>query len=552
MANLFGAAFRDFWHTMTSYDRHSTYDSPQRSGRHVPLQDGRTSGLFTGVATASDSRPDVSSPFYDEHSRASPSAGGIPGSPGGPYSPGLRSMAAKNASQTDGFEVQSPGEVPMQSFEDGQPPPPPIRHSWRRIDAWAEENYPELFDQLGEGATVNDLNELEHQLDCSLPQDVRESLMVHDGQERGGYPTGIIFGSMLLDCEEIVHEFQNWRIVNQEFLAEAQHAAQQTTVPSKAFGGGSSEASSSRQRAASQGSNPDEWRHSLLSKQDCVPPNAVRKAYAHPAWIPLVRDWGGNNIAVDLAPGPKGRWGQIIMFGRDYDTKYVVARSWSAFIASVADDLNSGKWFVDEDTNELKLREFRETRVEPGYFSILRWRMDQKYGRRAAQRRSMAPQPRGGAAGSPLGSRSSSPYASPVDGGAAPDARGRSMQRLRDSSPLTSPMRGAGFGKPPALGRVTEETPIPELMTAHIEPSKLVEVETPLEQPAGAASASASSTAATSSTATPATTAPTSTTSEPAGKPARPSSESKTGKDKENVAPEADGKTDETMKEIEI
>jgi cell wall assembly regulator SMI1 len=32
--------------------------------------------------------------------------------------------------------------------------------------------------------------------------------MVHDGQERGGLPTGVIFSAMLLDCEEIVQE---WR-----------------------------------------------------------------------------------------------------------------------------------------------------------------------------------------------------------------------------------------------------------------------------------------------------------------------------------------------------
>ena len=440
----------------------------------MPLQNGRTNNVFTGVATASDSRHDINSPYHDENGRASPSHDGIPGSPGGgAYSPGLRSVAAKNASQTDGFEVQSPGEVPMQSFEDGLPPPPPVAHSWRRIESWAEENYPELWDQICEGATVNDLNELEHQLDCSLPQDVRESLMIHDGQERGGMPTGIIFGSMLMDCEEIVQEYYQWTRVNQQFLSEVPPV--KPTVPSKTFGGGSSssEPSSSRQRPSSQGSNPDEWRQNLLQKQDCVPPGAVRKAYAHPGWIPLVRDWGGNNLAVDLAPGPKGRWGQIILFGRDYDTKYVVARSWAAFLALVADDLNSAKWYVDEETSELKLREFNTTRVEPPYFGILRWRMDQKYGRRAPNRKSMAPP---GKNPSPLGSRSSSPYASPVE--ANGDARGRSMQRLRGTSPLTSPMR-AGYGKPPPLSRVTEEATIPELASANIEPTKLVEVETP-------------------------------------------------------------------------
>ncbi|UNI18792.1 Cell wall assembly regulator [Purpureocillium takamizusanense] len=468
MANSgFGAALRSFWHTMTSYDRHSSYDSPHRTGRHVPLHNGRN-GILTGVATASDSRADVSSPYFDDAGRSSPgNANGARSSSNDPYSPGMRSMSAR---QSDGFEVQSPGDVQMQSFQDGLPPAPPVSHSWKRIDAWAEENYTELWDQLGEGATVNDLNDLEHQLDCSLPQDVRDSLMIHDGQERGGIPTGIIFGSMLMDCEEIVQEWETWRKVNHQFLLDG--AGAKPTTPSKAFGG-SNEASSSKQRpsSSSSGGNPDEWRQNLLSRQDCVPPHAVQKAYAHVGWIPLVRDWGGNNLAVDLAPGPGGRWGQIILFGRDFDTKYVVARSWAAFLALIADDLNSGKWFVDEDTNELKLREFKETRIEPAYFNILRWRMDQKYGRRAAKRASMG-RPQGD---SPRGSRSASPYASPVE--ANGDVRGRSMQRLNGSSPLVSPMRPMK-GKAP-LSRVTEESTIPEVPSAEIEPSQLVEVETP-------------------------------------------------------------------------
>ncbi|KAI0969799.1 putative 1,3-beta-glucan protein [Xylaria arbuscula] len=397
-----------------------------------------------------------------------------PLSPGshGPYSPGLRSMnARRQSSRDDGFEtVSSPGDIPMQSFADGAPPAPPVGHSWKRIDRWAEENYPELFDQLCEGCTDNDLIELEHQLDCSLPQDLRDSLMVHDGQERGGNPTGIIFASMLLDCEEMVQEWDQWRRVNQQYLLE--NSVTNPAVPSKAFGG-VGEASSSRSAPGSPGSHKSSWRQELQARQDSVPAGAIQRAYAHPAWIPLVRDWGGNNLAVDLAPGPTGIWGQVILFGRDYDTKYVVARSWGAFLAIVADDLNSGKWFVDEDTNELKLREFKTTRVEPPYFDILRWRMDQKHGRTAksaAKRKSGVP----GSAASPGGS----PYSSPVD--ANGDVRGRTLQRLSSPSPLVSPAR-VGFGKPSALARVAEESghSEPKLVTNGIKEDKLVEVETP-------------------------------------------------------------------------
>lgn len=417
---------------------------------------------MTSVATASESRADITSPYRDESGRHSTSTfdairGGHAPSAGtnAPYSPGLRSQTAQQQGTNDGFEVDSPtGEIPMQSFRDGLPPPPSVSSSWNRIDKWADENYPELFDQLCEGCTSNDLNDLEHQLDCSLPQDVRESLQIHDGQERGGIPTGIIFSAMLLDCEEIVQEWENWRKVNQEFLVEPTFP--RPAVPSKALGGSSQASSSAAASSSSAPTSPRNanWRQDLLSRQDCVPPNAIQRAYAHPAWIPLARDWGGNNLAVDLAPGPKGQWGQVILFGRDYDTKYVVARSWAAFLGVVADDLASGRWFVDEDSGELKLREFKQTRVEPPYFEILRWRMDQKYGRTAAnKRRSMAP----GAAGTGSLSAPNSPYTQPSEPPHSNgEPRGRSMQRLNAISPIPSPIR-PGYGKPSPLARVAEE-----------------------------------------------------------------------------------------------
>ncbi|KAE8450092.1 hypothetical protein EG329_006873 [Mollisiaceae sp. DMI_Dod_QoI] len=477
----FGSTLRSIWHTMTSYDRHSSFDSPYRTGQHVPLAQSRHAPLTSIATTASESRADINSPYYEDTSRHSMSAlngGAYPNSPHptspspispSPYSPGMRSTDALRRSNTNesNFENVTPGEIQLQAFQEGLPPPPPVGHSWKRIDRWAEENYPELFDQLGEGCTTNDLNELEHQLDCSLPMEVRESLQVHDGQERGGIPTGIIFGSMLLDCEEMVQEWENWKKVNAEYLTEPVNFKPAT--PMKALGGSSSSSSKPPQQS---GQNPF-WRQELLSRQDSQPPNAIQKVYAHPAWIPLVRDWGGNNLAVDLAPGPAGKWGQVILFGRDYDCKYVIARSWSDFLAKVADDLNSGKWFVDDETNELKLREFKSGKVEPGYLEILRWRVDQKYGRRNARRRSMGP-PNGQASGSPTGS----PYASPTaETGGEP--RGRSMQRFSGASPVASPNR-PNYGKSSPLARVAEEGSAPiKVHTNGIKPEKLVEVETP-------------------------------------------------------------------------
>ena len=464
-SHSFGAVFRDFWHTMTSSDRHASHDSPYRTGQHMPLNQSRHAPLTSVATSAIDSRADLSSPYGEDTSghfipalqNGNSAAPGAPGagplqSPTSPYSPGMRSSAVlqrKQSNEQNPFETITPGEIQMQSFQEGLPPPPPVSHSWKKIDRWAEDNYEELYDQMSEGATQNDVNELEHELDCSLPMEVRESLQVHDGQERGGRPTGIIFGCMLLDCEEIVQEWKNWRIVNEEYLTSPPN--NQTQFPPKVFG-----SASSSQPIAQQPTNPL-WRQELLDRQDSQPSRAIQKAYAHPGWIPLARDWGGNNLAVDLSPGPQGKWGQIIIFGRDYDCKYVVARSWAAFLATVADDMCSEKVFVNDETQELKLREFKTTNVEPAYLDILRWRADQKYGRKGP-RRKPGIGPGMNTHGHPNG-QIGSPYGSPTE------ERGRSPQRFPSRGPSSTQSPRGAIGKPSPLAQVSEENIVPTVYT---------------------------------------------------------------------------------------
>ncbi len=368
------------------------------------------------------------------------------------------------------MEAVGTGEIQMQSFDDGLPPPPPVSHSWGRIDRWMEDNYEELWENLGMGATLNDVNELEHELDCTLPQDVRESLQLHDGQERGGMPSGVVFGCMLLDCEEILQEWQQWRTINEVYFGD-NRTYEIPQAPLKAFAGSSTAIPIAQ---ASQ-SNSSQWRQELLDKQDSQPPNAIQKAYAHPAWIPLARDWGGNNICVDLAPGPAGKWGQIILVGRDYDCKYVVSRSWAAFLATLADDMSTDKWFIDEDTKELKLKEFKQPGVEPAYIDILRWRTDQKYGRKGPKKRPLRINSQVGSAQQ----NGYSPYGSPVS---AAEERSRSPHRFTNGkAPVTSSPRGH-LSSP--LARVTEETAAPLKLDTHVDntvskPEKLISVDTP-------------------------------------------------------------------------
>ena len=310
------------------------------------------------------------------------------------------------------------------------------------MERWLEKHYPELLDNLCEGCSQNDVNELEHELDMTLPQDIRESISIHDGQERGGRPTGVLLSCMLLDCEEIVQEWNQWKVVNEEYLSGAKRPTPH--YPLKGLNGPSSSSSQA------QGGNNKLWRQELLDKQDSQPPKAVQKAYAHPSWIPLARDWGGNNIAVDLAPGPMGKWGQIIIFGRDYDCKYVVARSWSHFLAVVADDMCSERVQIDEESGEMKLKIFKTENVEPSYMDILRWRTDQKYGRKGAGRSKQPPPGLNTNINGTSGRQS--PYGSPVG-----EERGRSPNRFARQG-TGSPRHTIGS----PLARVQEEIAQPQ------------------------------------------------------------------------------------------
>lgn len=408
----------------------------------MPLPQNRHTPLTSVATSAFESRTDLDSDI--EAGQGFVNSNG-PMSPSTPYSPGMRKQLQRQSSGMDArMESVGAGEIQMQNFSEGLPPPPPVSHSWGRIERWLEDNYEELFENLGEGATMNDVNELEHELDCTLPQEVRESIQAHDGQERGGLPTGVLFGCMLMDCEEILQEWQQWRTVNDAYLSGNTQDFVIPQAPVRAFAGSSSSAVPTAQASSAN----SQWKSDLIEKQDSQPTNAVQKAYSHPAWIPLARDWGGNNIAIDLAPGPTGKWGQVILMGRDYDCKYVISRSWSAFLATVADDMASGKTFIDEDTNELKLREFKQQNVEPAYIDILRWRTDQKYGRKKPARKSL--KINSNVAGS--SQNGLSPYQSPTSGN---DDRGRSPNRVSNGKqPATSSPR-AHVSSP--LARVTEE-----------------------------------------------------------------------------------------------
>lgn len=152
---------------------------------------------------------------------------------------------------------------------------------------------------------------------------MKDSLALVDGQdlEAAGQLAsgGLFFGLHFLPLEEVMREWAFWR--------QAEHDP-------------------------STGRNP-----AVLATMASIPPRWIKSVYACRGWLPLLSDRTGNYVGVDLDPGQGGSWGQVIVFGRDFDRKCVLWKGegeggWGKWLASFVDELESGDgWEADKTTS---------------------------------------------------------------------------------------------------------------------------------------------------------------------------------------------------------
>lgn len=150
---------------------------------------------------------------------------------------------------------------------------------------------------LRPGASDAALDALEQHVGARLPAPVRACLARHDGQD--GFC--VLMGYGALAADGIGRAWSQWRSL------DALNADFADTMASD-------------------------------------PPGVVKPLYSAPGWIPLAEDGGGNYVGVDLDPDVRGRAGQIIAFGRDEDTKRLLAPDVDAFLGLCADWLDRAVW----------------------------------------------------------------------------------------------------------------------------------------------------------------------------------------------------------------
>ncbi|QLL30306.1 hypothetical protein HG536_0A01230 [Torulaspora globosa] len=253
--------------------------------------------------------------------------------------------------------------------------------AWRHIDSWTSKHNPDLNATLGDPCTHNDITHAEEDLAVTLPAAVRVSLRVHDGQEDLESMTGVsglIYGLQLMTLDQIVEMTEKWRSVAKN-LDRVSKADRETTV------------SSSSQSA--EATKRKQFKLPHIPRQDSIPKNSIQPVYAHPAWIPLLTDNAGNHVGVDLAPASEGKYAQVIIFGRDFDTKFVVAANWGDFLLDFANDLEAGNWYLVDDNDdflsgdgELVFRDKKSNGPVQDYLEVLKKRAWTKYQESAKSR----------------------------------------------------------------------------------------------------------------------------------------------------------------------
>ena len=180
---------------------------------------------------------------------------------------------------------------------------------WNRLENCLKRQAPTLAGNLAPGAKAKAIKTFEKAIGQALPDDLRQSLLIHHGQRPGpdGQVRPVIASIRLMSLQESFDQRNAWRNLDED--DDLQDPENFTSTPRK----------------------------------------AIQLRYSSEEWIALAVPYSSNYLGVDLKPGPKGFLGQVINFGRDEDDKFVLAWSWAWFLHDLVMELAQGNFREIDD-----------------------------------------------------------------------------------------------------------------------------------------------------------------------------------------------------------
>ncbi len=185
-----------------------------------------------------------------------------------------------------------------------------MNQAWQKIENWIKENHPIVLDTLNPGATKQDLSELENILGLDLPEDFKNFISIHNGQN--WTHLNLFDSDRLLSTEDIIRDWQHWKNVLPEIDANCREM----------------------------------YGHPASSTPDI----GIKDDWWNLSWIPITSNGSGDSYCIDLDPTSEGNQGQIIRMWHDVPERELIATSFRDWIYDYINDLESG---VYESSNDI-------------------------------------------------------------------------------------------------------------------------------------------------------------------------------------------------------
>ncbi len=165
-----------------------------------------------------------------------------------------------------------------------------VNAAWNRIEKWYAEKAPDI--ELGAVAAAADITAVETHLGLALPEELKASLMRHNGVKN--WPRG-----ELLSVGRIKNDWDDYA----DLLDE--------------------------------GTFDD-----ILGKEN----DFIQKCWWNKSWVPIDADGNGNLTFLDLNPGSKGVVGQVIYMDQEEGPSLPLFADFAAYLENTAEMLEGGKY----------------------------------------------------------------------------------------------------------------------------------------------------------------------------------------------------------------
>ena len=187
-----------------------------------------------------------------------------------------------------------------------------VNKAWDRIEVWYQKNAPKW--ELPKGATDEEIDDLAAHLKVTFPEELRVSLKRHNGTEDGQWAR-----VSLNSTKRIKSEWNTWTDLLKEGLFDDSTVESDGTYQAK---------------------------------------------YWCESWVPIDANGGGDGYIMDLAPGPKGKIGQILFLDHEEGPSGPKYPDYAGYLENIAEKLEKGNYTVIDNYLEETIASDKEEEGE--------------------------------------------------------------------------------------------------------------------------------------------------------------------------------------------